>query len=69
MKWHCFICTEIHEDIPFEATKDGQTYYWTIGAELPEYPYILTHEVSNVVEARAWLISEGYEPVAPPEGP
>jgi hypothetical protein len=60
MMWCLYLCNEDHEDIPFECSKDGKVYYWTIGAAPPEYATVLQHDVESLVVAKQWLVQEGY---------
>lgn len=65
--WKTYICNEEHGDTPFEATKDGQTFWWTIAVQLPSYPYVEWATVLTLADARAHWQSEGYTLVDPPE--
>ena len=65
MKWFTYICSEKHEDTPFEATKDEEIFWWTIAVELPPYPYVEWATVLTLSEAKQHWIDEGYTLVEP----
>jgi len=67
MKWFTYMCSQKHEDTPFEATKDGKVFWWTIAVELPSYPYVEWATVLTLSEARQHWLDEGYALPDPPE--
>lgn len=59
--------SEQQADTPFEATKGGQTYWWTIAVELPSYPVIEWARALTLVEAEQYWLLQGYALPDPPE--
>lgn len=65
MKWFTYICSEKHDDTPFEATKGGETYWWTISVDLPQYDCVEWASVSTLSEAKQYWLNAGYAFVEP----
>ncbi len=65
MKWFTYMCDQNHEDTPYEATKEGQTFWWSIAIELPAYPYVEWATTLTLSEAKKHWISEGYTLIDP----
>jgi len=65
--WKTYMCSEKHDDTPFEAIRGGQTFYRTIAVALPSYPYEEWAAVLTIAQARQHWLDEGYALPDPPE--